>query len=210
MLCASIRELATLPRVITDEAVALVALMSRAAILEVEARGDAELTLEAWHTIAEGKTGALFGWCGRAGAHLAADPDALERFDACGRHLGLAFQLADDLKDVSSSNAGKDRFADIRNRNPSYILVTACQRSPAVHDALRQLWTRPTPISYEEAAHLGQLVLDTGVASDARDAITSHVARAFDSLGHYRDRDGGDEVVAWAMSLSQTYLANVA
>lgn len=206
MLCVSIRALAGLPRVITNEAVELVALMSRAAILEVEARGDISLDEARWRVIAEGKTGALFGWCGRAGAHLVGDHDALARFDACGRHLGVAFQLADDLKDIAAKDAGKDRFADITNRNPSFALLTAWGRSPALKAELGALWASEAPISAEQAGAVGQRVLDTGAAETTRAAIMHHVEAAFEALGPYRSRDGGEEVVAWAMDLARAYV----
>jgi geranylgeranyl pyrophosphate synthase len=206
MLCLSIRALCALPRVITDEAVDLVALMSRAAILEVEARGDIALTEARWRTIAEGKTGALFGWCGRAGAHLVGDHDALARFDACGRNLGIAFQLADDLKDITQSDSGKDRFADITNRNPSFALLTAWERSPALKAELGELWASDAPISQERAQELGLKVLDTGAGETTRAAILHHVEAAFDALGPYRSRPGGDEVVAWATDLARAYV----
>jgi octaprenyl-diphosphate synthase len=206
MLCASISALASLPRVITNEAVALVALMSRAAILEVEARGDITLDEARWRVIAEGKTGALFGWCGRAGAHLVNDHDALGRFDACGRHLGVAFQLADDLKDIASRDAGKDRFADITNRNPSFALLTAWSRDPALKAELAALWSSDTPITQEQASALGARVLETGAAETTRAAILHHVEAAFDALGPYRSRDGGEEVVAWATELARAYV----
>ncbi len=64
------------------------------------------------------KTGALIAFSCEAGAILGgAAPEAREALAACGRDLGLAFQIADDLLDVEGSEAetgkavGKDRAA---------------------------------------------------------------------------------------------------
>ena len=206
MLCISIQALQELPRVITNEAVEVVAVMSRAAILEVESRGDIDLPLRQWESIAKGKTGVLFGWCGRAAARLIQDEDAAARFKICGEHLGVAFQLADDLKDLADDDSGKDRFADILNRNPSYPVLIAAQRDAALRDALRALWATPQP-QPEHAHELGLRVLATGAAQTTREAIARHVELAFEALGPYREREGGQEVAAWASSLAQSYLA---
>ncbi len=80
-----------------------------------ETRGEIDLDLKQWRAIAEGKTGSLFGWCGRAPAHLAGDVDGADRFKRCGELLGVAFQLADDLKDMVDPDSGKNPFADILN-----------------------------------------------------------------------------------------------
>lgn len=206
MLCLSIQALADLPRVITNEAVEVVATMSRAAVLEVETRGMIDLDLKQWRAIAEGKTGSLFGWCGRAPAHLAGDMDAADRFKRCGELLGVAFQLADDLKDMVDPDSGKNPFADILNRNPSYPLLWSIQKSRALHTELAALWAQPE-ISVEQAMGIGQKVLNEGAADHARGKIIEHVGMAFDALGDYRERPGGQEVIDWAIGLSKSYLA---
>ena len=209
MLCISIQALDALPRPITFEAVEVVATMSRAAILEVETRGKSTLPLDQWQAIAQGKTGALFGWCGRAVALLQRDMDAAARFEACGKHLGVAFQLADDLRDMMDENSGKTRFADILNKNPSYPLLWATAQSPALSAALQVLWAKPH-IHPQEAAHLGQMVLDTGAPAHTSAQILAHVAQAFEALGPYRERPGAGDVFDWASSLSRAYVQGIA
>jgi len=206
MLCISIQALANLPRQVTNEAVGVVATMSRAAVLEVETRGMIDLPLEQWRAIAKGKTGVLFGWCGRAPAHLVGDEDAAERFKRCGELLGIAFQLADDLKDLADDDSGKNRFADIHNRNPSFPILWAAQQSDGLRSDLGSLWSQEN-ISLEDANAFGLRVLDTGAADVTRSKIIENVGLAFDALGSYRERDGGLEVVEWAMSLSRSYLS---
>jgi len=85
------------PRVM-HEAVATVVDMTRSAIVEVESRGDLGLPPDRLRFIHEGKTGSLFGWSGAAAAILAGNDDAAQRFSMFGRRLGIAFQIADDIR----------------------------------------------------------------------------------------------------------------
>lgn len=73
------------------------------------------LTLDAITALQQGKTGALIEWSATAGARMAqADPQPLATY---ARALGLAFQIADDILDVTGDSAtvgkavGKDSQA---------------------------------------------------------------------------------------------------
>ncbi|MEM6895778.1 MAG: polyprenyl synthetase family protein [Pseudomonadota bacterium] len=69
----------------------------------------APLTLSEITELQRNKTGALIEWAGVAGAVLAqADPAPLETY---ARHLGLAFQIADDLLDVEGDAAAMGKAA---------------------------------------------------------------------------------------------------
>jgi octaprenyl-diphosphate synthase len=111
--------------------------------------------------MAEGKTGALFGWCGRAAAGLSARADLVEPFGKFGRHLGVAFQLADDLKDLVGADKGKPRFADLKNRNPSMPILWSADRSAEARELLEAAWSSQT-LDDEEVLGLGELLLKNG------------------------------------------------
>jgi farnesyl diphosphate synthase len=77
--------------------------MAGGQMLDLQAEDGRNLGLDAVLTLQGMKTGALFRFACMAGAILGgADPAPL---DAYGRAIGLAFQIADDLLDVSSSAA---------------------------------------------------------------------------------------------------------
>lgn len=136
------------PHALTVYAVELVAEMSIGALAEVEARGRPGLTPEAWRWLAERKCGLLFGFAARAAALVAGRPDLAPRLHDAFCALGVAFQKADDLKDVLDPGSGKDRFADLRNQNPSWATACAVQNSPAYARALAQAWAEvPTELT---------------------------------------------------------------
>ena len=80
--------------------------------------------------MAEGKTGALFAFCADSVALAAGFQEVRPAFSKMGFHLGLAFQLADDLKDFTDSDSGKPLYADIplwesaENQNITQIAET--------------------------------------------------------------------------------------
>ncbi len=176
LLTQAFQELVGLPSGLIATAIPAVAEMTRAAILEIETRGRSDKALDAWRRIAEGKTGVLFAWCARAGALLARRDDAAQALDAFGRHLGVAFQAADDLRDVCDGTLGKDCFSDIRSKTPSSVLVLAMQSAPALRARIESAWMQQTlPDALVE--ELGAAVAEHGTPP-ARALIEGNLAEA--------------------------------
>lgn len=181
-------------------AVRTVSEMTRATIAEVQARGDASLPLPAWREIAVGKTGVLFAFCGAGAALLANAADRAPRFDRAGRHLGVLFQLADDLADLTDQAGGKDRFADLKNRNPSHALLSAFERAPALGRAVRRAWSAGSPDA-QTVARLGAEVLAAGGAAATLEAMREEDARLREALGADGLRPGGSELLGFSQAL---------
>jgi geranylgeranyl diphosphate synthase type II len=81
----------------------------------------APITLEALKTMQALKTGALILVAARGAAIVAASgEEALEKISDYGRHLGLAFQLADDILDYNPEKAEASGY-------PALIGVAACK-----------------------------------------------------------------------------------
>lgn len=174
-----------------------VAAMTRATLREAAARGQVELSPERWFQIAEGKTGALFGLCGRGVGLLADRPDDAERLARAGMHLGLAFQIADDLDDLLGRGAGKDPFADLRNRNPNVAVAMAVESSSALRRRLAAAWEDPHTAT-GDFAMLGRDMIDTGVAMRAWEVIGQRVSAAERELEPWRGEPAVSLVCAWA------------
>jgi len=97
-------------------------------IMQGRFRHNAAVTPADYLAIVERKTASLFGAGGRTAAHLAdASPTLIEAMASCGRQVGLAFQVSDDLLDVEGHPAltGKPRGIDLRDGNPSLPIVLA-------------------------------------------------------------------------------------
>ena len=174
-------------------------------MLEAHVRGRIDVPEQQWRYIALGKTGAMFRWCGRSVAWLADDMEALSSFGQFGDRFGVAFQMADDLKDILGGDIGKDRFADIRNANPSYPLSVAMQSSLDVRDAFARAWASDGPMTPQQIESLGQMVIDTGALAHTYQILGEEIAAAVEALGPYRDRPGCAEMTAWATMMWRSF-----
>jgi geranylgeranyl pyrophosphate synthase len=109
------------------------------------------------------KTARLFEAACRLGA-LEGDADA-DALGAFGRRIGLAFQLLDDVLDVSgpSTRTGKHRGTDLLDGTVTLPLVLARERDPQ----LAELDLR-TVITPEQAEAVCDAIAATGVLEEAR------------------------------------------
>ncbi|HTZ41524.1 MAG TPA: farnesyl diphosphate synthase, partial [Syntrophales bacterium] len=100
--------------------------------IESEGKAPEEKTLHFIHTR---KTGALITVSLRAGALLGgADDDALDALTEYGRHVGLAFQIADDILNVEGDAAalGKSTGSDRSRGKQTYPALAGVETSRRV------------------------------------------------------------------------------
>ena len=144
-------------------------------VLQGRHRRDAAVTVADYDEIILRKTAALFSVGAKTAAHLAgAPPAAVEAMATCGQHVGLAFQMRDDLLDVEGHPAetGKPRGIDLRDGNPSLPIVLALERDAEV----RRLFAAPA---------LPDAEVERGLARIARSGVLPVVAaRARAQLEH--------------------------
>lgn len=97
-------------------------------LLQVSRAGDLHLSEADYFEIVCGKTGALTECCTRLGAHHAgAAPAVVDSLAAYGRDLGIAFQIADDILDLtgSDSTTGKTLGTDVGQGKMTLPLIRA-------------------------------------------------------------------------------------
>lgn len=178
LLSRALLRLARHPRALSTKAIEVVAEMSRAAIVEVETRGAADVPIATWRGMAVGKTGALFGLCGYAAAVLAGDEARAARWNDAGRRLGVAFQLRDDLDDLVApvdDAAAQPPLGDLLSRTPSYPILAACARDAALRARVEEAWRAPR-VSEATARALADACVAAGALQASRDAIDVEVA----------------------------------
>lgn len=200
MLCKSLQMLEAHGMNYMALGLKVVAQMTHSLVLEVQSRAQTDVSEATWRAIADGKTGILFGWCGSTPAMHAGKSDIAERFHRCGHHLGVAFQLADDLKDLTGADLGKHRFTDIRTRTPAYPLVWAMGASQEIRARFETLWA-DGEISEADVESAGQQLLESGALEATQTALRLEIDSALEALGEYASRPGGREIAGFAMSL---------
>jgi geranylgeranyl pyrophosphate synthase len=159
-------------------------------VMQARFRRNPAVTVDDYLEIVQRKTASLFETGARTAARLGgAEPPVVDAMQACGFHVGLAFQMSDDLLDADGQTAvtGKPRGIDLRDGNPSLPIVLAIAEEPA----LRPLFAR-TDLAHDEVEHGLGLITRSGVLarvdSRARDELTAaRAALAMLPVSPYRD-----------------------
>ena len=113
--------------------------VSEGELIQTEQTEKLAMTREIYYDIIYKKTAALLGACGATGAiSVGADEGHVNRMREFGNHLGVAFQIKDDILDYSPMEVtGKPTGGDMRERKITLPLLYVLERStPAEHDLL--------------------------------------------------------------------------
>lgn len=103
------------------------------------------------------KTGSLIATSGRFGAMLSGcDQGTIETLTKFGEQIGVAFQLADDIVDITSDSeqSGKTPGTDLREGVPTLAGLIALTEATPAGARLRELLSRPLPDQQEHALAL--------------------------------------------------------
>ncbi len=137
------------------------------------------VSLEEYMSMVEGKTAALTSLAAEFGA-LAAEADEGERaaLREYGTHLGVAFQVCDDILGIKSelTETGKTN-SDIARRKKTLPVVFGLTASPE----LRQVFERTT-VEEIDTARVIELLESCGAVRYAEKVARKHVSAALDHL----------------------------
>jgi len=137
--------------------------------LDISFERRADVTVDAYLEMIGRKTAALVGASVQAGAILATDdPDVVEAYRRFGYDLGMAFQMADDVKGTfwASSDSGKPEAGDVRKRKKTLPIVWALEHaSKADRDRLNAIYLaeRGAGDGHATAPAVGATMTDDGV-----------------------------------------------
>ena len=146
------------------------------------------ITLAEYEAMVAGKTAALLGAAMALGALAAgADAAAVEAMHACGRELGMAFQVQDDVLGIwgEAADTGKPVADDIRARKKSFPVVWAREHaSPDAAARLAALYA--TPPDDAAVADILAILERAGARDAAATAARAWADRAFARLAGVR------------------------
>ena len=100
--------------------------------LDISFERRTDISLAEYHEMIGKKTAALLGASAQAGAILATDDqETIDAFQRFGYDMGLAFQMADDVKGTfwSSEESGKATAGDVRKRKKTLPVVWAFEHA---------------------------------------------------------------------------------
>jgi geranylgeranyl diphosphate synthase type I len=157
----------------------------RGQVLDLAFESRTDVTLEECLDMAAAKTGALLGVSGELAGILAGAPAAsvaaLRRY---GGHVGLAFQLVDDLLGIWGwpERTGKPVFSDLRSRKKTLPVVWALHHGGAAGRELGRFLSRPGDPGDDELRRAAALVEEAGGRTWAQREAEDRVDRAVAAL----------------------------
>ncbi len=124
--------------------------------------------------VLEDKTGSLIATSGRFGAMFAGcDESIVETLTLFGERIGVAFQLADDLVDLTSSDgeSGKTQGRDLKEGVQTLPALLALASPDPADGRLRELLAGPLPDDTDHAEALGLLLAHPAVDQARMEAL---------------------------------------
>ncbi|HEX9952825.1 MAG TPA: polyprenyl synthetase family protein [Rubricoccaceae bacterium] len=172
--------------------------------LDLAFETQADVSVEAYLAMIDAKTGALLDLALELGALVGgADAAALAAMRRAGHALGRAFQIQDDLLDLTADHAdwGKTIGGDLVAGKRTFLLLRAVERA-AGDPAEAAWWARafgglPEADVAEARARMSRL----GVLAEAEAAVSGYVATGTDALAALPDGDAADALRALALAL---------
>ncbi|WP_024804984.1 polyprenyl synthetase family protein [Nocardia sp. BMG51109] len=147
--------------------------------------GRADVPLDECVTMARDKTSALFAAACELGAMSAgASPQRVWQLRQFGEHLGLVFQLVDDLQGIWGDPAatGKPVMADLRARKKSLPVVAAFNGGNGAAARLAELYLGDEPLDDDALRTCADLIAEAGAQTWAHQEIQRRLDSALACL----------------------------
>lgn len=158
--------------------------LTRGQHLDIAFEGRESVTLDEYRQMIEGKTAALLSTATEAGALIGgAGSESLRAYRDYGLHLGLAFQVLDDLLGVWGvpEETGKTVGDDLRMRKKSFPIVIGLAES----SDFRERWGQEARDEASVRA-MARLLDQCGARSRTVAAAEEHTRRALEALAQAR------------------------
>lgn len=166
--------------------------------------GNIDLTRDAYFSIIGEKTAALMASCCQLGSHLAGAPEpVVSLLYDFGFQLGLAFQIADDVLDITGSElqTGKTLGTDLSQRKMTLPLLIYLARESESSLRVRTALTSAT-LTLDDAAMISNAVCESGAATAALDEAKAIARRAVTLLQDERLATANPDALAALRALA--------
>ena len=172
--------------------------LARGEMLQIEKAASLDTTFDDYISIISCKTASLFRAAMKCGARNSGASEAqVAAIDAFALHLGLAFQMRDDILDYSPSLAiGKPTGVDIRERKITLPLLGAFENAGA--EARAELLG---DVDNDRFDGVMGFVAENGGIEYAQAVLVRETALAVASLADFADSEAKDLLVRLAQSL---------
>lgn len=153
--------------------------------LDVDFEHMSQVTIADYMTMIEKKTSVLLANAMRIGGYIAGADEAQQRaLYQFGLHIGLAFQIQDDILDVygDPKTFGKAIGGDICCNKKTFLLLTAMETADVESKAELLQWLMTTDRDEEKIAHVTEIYTRLGVRAAAESVMEEHTSTALAQL----------------------------
>ena len=160
--------------------------LCRGQILELQHTFDADNDRDAYLSAIAGKTASLFGTSCRIGGMVSgADEETLDALTEFGEHLGMCFQIVDDILDLTadSDTLGKPAGNDLMEGVYTLPVICARETSPELHAMLG------AKVTQDEANAIRDLVRESDGLKIAREVANAEADQAKNALARAKSLD---------------------
>ena len=168
--------------------------MSEGELLQIEKARKLDITEAVYYEVIQQKTASLIETCCVVGASsVEADPASISKLREIGRHLGLAFQIKDDLFDFEKVNlTGKPAGIDIKEQKMTLPLIHALKEAVPkqrkyIIKTIKKHHDRPKKVQ-----EVVDFVRHSGGLDYARSRMEEHITKAKELLFTFPQSDVRD------------------
>jgi geranylgeranyl pyrophosphate synthase len=187
-----------------------VATVCEGTILEMMTAGSINLTVDTYYEKIKHKTACLIAACSKGGAIVSGASDQeIELLHTYGLHLGIAFQIVDDILDYTEdqSTIGKPAGNDLRQGMVTLPLIYALQEPSAngYHQQVQDLLSQTTQDEKDILTIVNWVAQSNGIKKSLLDAH-AHGNKAREALYHFPpspDREVLDELIDFVLVRKQ-------
>jgi octaprenyl-diphosphate synthase len=158
--------------------------MTEGELIQLTRVGKLDISEDDYFDILRRKTAYLFAACCEVGAILGGakqpEKEALRDF---GMHLGIAFQLSDDILDLTArtENLGKAAGSDLLEGKLTLSLIYLLKKNPSLRASLQKIMLEGQYTTVSRAA-LQEMLEDHGILGEIRSRTGQYVDAARKSL----------------------------
>ena len=164
---------------------------------DVDFERSEKVTIADYMKMIELKTSVLLANALRTGAYIAgADEKAQEALYRFGIHIGLAFQIQDDILDVygDPKTFGKAIGGDICCNKKTLLLLTAFDKADKASRQELDRWLHIADRNTEKIAAVTAIYNRLGVRQDAEKAMEEHTTLALQQLASLPQNDAAQQL----------------
>ena len=164
-----------------------------------------QVTIPDYMQMIEKKTSVLLAYAMRIGGYIAganeAEQEALYQY---GLHIGLAFQIQDDILDVygDPKTFGKAIGGDICANKKTFLLLSALENADAESKAELYQWLLVTDRNEEKIAAITNIYTRLGVREAGEAVMEEHTAQALAQLDKLPQNDATERLRKLAEQLA--------